>query len=136
MTNEISYYTCKQEQGGEIVGAFSYDGVIEVNEAPSGYAYLGAKHINDTRFSLTPGLRLNDGRMLSSFFINKINKAEFDNIKAFGLAPTTHATSVTTGGSYDSARYSSGGYPELEAYNESTGVGKPVTLVGAGQDIR
>jgi hypothetical protein len=134
MTNEISYYTCKKEQGGEVVGAFSYDGVIEVNEAPNGYAYIGQKSIGETRFSLTPGLRLNNGSMLTSFFINKINKAEFDNIRAFKLAPTTHATtgSVTVGGSYTDPRYSSGGYPELEAYNKSTGAGKPVTLVGAG----
>jgi hypothetical protein len=131
MINEISYYACRKEQGGEIVAAFSYDGVVEVNEAPNGYSYTGAKPIGETRFSLTPGLRLNDGSMLTSFFITKINKAEFDNIRAFKLAPTTHATSVTTGGSYTSA-YSSGGYPELKAYYESTGVGKPVTLVGAG----
>ena len=134
MTNEISYYACTKEKGGEVVGAFSYDGVIEVNEAPNGYSYIGQKHIDDTRFFLTPGFRLDDGTMLSGFFINKINKAEFDNIKAFRLAPTTHATagSVTTSGAYTDNRYSAGGYPELEAYNESTGIGKPVTLVGAG----
>lgn len=133
MTNEISYYTCRKEQGGEIVGAFSYDGAIEVNEAPSGYAYIGQKHIDDTRFTLYPGIRLNDGRMLNDVFISKINKAEFDNIKAFTLAPTTHVTSVSTGsGSYTSELYSAGGYPELQAYCESKGIGKPVTLVGAG----
>ena len=133
MTNEISYYACRKWKGGEIVGAFSYDGVIEVNEAPSGYAYIGQKHIDDTLFSINPCFRMNDESMLTHFYINKINKAEFDNIKAFGLAPTTHATSVSTGsGNYTSELYSAGGYPELQAYCESKGIGKPVTLVGAG----